>query len=214
MITATSEEFWSGMIVISLEARISQAGRHSASLGCGFALRFAVKGRGRAIVLIGFMGSGKSSAGRILARKTGWARFDTDEIVAARFGRPIAEIFEEFGEEKFRDAESETLEGLSADGTSVVVTGGGIILRPGNVEFLRRLGTVAYLEADEETLFRRISRRGTRPLLQTENPRATLAELLHIRLPLYRQAADFHIDTSRLTHEEVAEAVIKNMESL
>lgn len=170
--------------------------------------------RGHAIVLVGFMGSGKSSAGRILSRTTGWPRFDTDEIISTRFGRPIAEIFAEVGEEKFRDAETDALKGLKAGGPAVVVTGGGIILRPGNIALLRRLGMVAHLEADEETLFRRVSRRTTRPLLQTENPRATLAELLQRRLPLYREAADFHVDTTRLTHEEVAEAVIKNMESL
>lgn len=87
------------------------------------------------------------------------------------------------------------------------------MLRPENVELLRRLGMLVHLEADEETLFRRVSRRATRPLLQTENPRATLTELLRVRLPLYRQAADFHVDTSRLTHDEVAEALIKKMES-
>ena len=140
--------------------------------------------RGRAIVLIGFMGSGKSSAGRILARKTGWPRFDTDEIIATRFGRSIAESFAEFGEEKFRDAETEVLKGIAADAAAVIVTGGGIVLRPDNVELLRRLGTVAHLEANEETLFRRVSRRTTRPLLQSENPRTTLAELLRIRLPI------------------------------
>jgi shikimate kinase len=171
-------------------------------------------GRGRAIVLIGFMGSGKSSVGRILERKTGWPRFDTDEMISARFGRPIAEIFADAGEEAFRNAEAEVLRQLSAIDPAVIVTGGGIVLRPGNVELLRRAGTLVHLEADEETLFRRVSRRATRPLLQTENPRATLSELLRVRLPLYRQAADFHVDTSRLTHEEVAEAVLKNMEGL
>jgi shikimate kinase len=165
-------------------------------------------------VLIGFMGSGKSSAGRILARKTGWPRFDTDEIVSAHFGRPVAEIFAEEGEETFRDAETGALNGLTADRPAVIVTGGGIVLRPGNVELLRRLGSVVHLEADEETLFRRVSRRATRPLLQSENPRMTLAELLRVRLPLYRQAADLHVDTSRLTHEEVAEAIMKSMEGL
>ena len=177
------------------------------------ALLFPMTGRSRSIVLIGFMGSGKSSAGRILAQKTGWPRFDTDEIVSARFGRTIAEIFAEFGEEKFRDAETEAVKGLSAVAPGVIVTGGGIVLRPENVELLRRVGMLVHLEADEETLFRRVSRRATRPLLQTENPRATLTELLRVRLPLYRQAADFHVDTSRLTHDEVAEAVIKKMES-
>ena len=171
-------------------------------------------GRGRAIVLIGFMGSGKSSVGRILERKTAWPRFDTDEMVSARFGRPIAEIFADSGEEAFRNAEAEALGQLSGLAPAVIVTGGGIVLRPGNVELLRRAGKLFHLEADEETLFRRVSRRATRPLLQTENPRATLAELLRVRLPLYRQAADFQVDTSCLTHEEVAEAVLKNMEGL
>jgi shikimate kinase len=171
-----------------------------------------MNGRGRAIVLIGFMGSGKSSAGRILERKTGWPRFDTDEMVSMRFGRPIAEIFSEFGEEEFRNAETEAVKQLSAATPAIIVTGGGIVLRAGNVELLRRVGTLVHLEADEETLFRRVSRRTTRPLLQTENPRSTLGELLRIRLPLYRQAADVQVDTSRLTHEEVAEAVMKTME--
>jgi shikimate kinase len=171
-------------------------------------------GRGRAIVLIGFMGSGKSSTGRALARKTGWPRFDTDESVSKRFGRDIAEIFSEFGEEKFRDAETEALRELSGVAPSIIVTGGGIVLRPENVELLRRLGTLVHLEADEETLFQRVSRRTTRPLLQTEDPRGTLAKLLREREPIYREAADFKVDTSRLTHEEVAEAVLRSMESL
>jgi shikimate kinase len=171
-------------------------------------------GRGRAIVLIGFMGSGKSSAGRLLAQKTGWPRFDTDEIVSARFGRPIPEIFAEFGEEQFREAETEAVKGLSADAPSVIVTGGGIVLRPENVELLRRLGRLVHLEADENTLFQRVSRRASRPLLQTENPRATLTELLCVRLPLYRAAADFQADTSRLSHDEVAEAILARMETL
>ena len=173
-----------------------------------------MRGRGRAIVLIGFMGSGKSSVGRILERRTGWPRFDTDELVSARFGRSIAEIFAEFGEDKFRSAESEVVEQLSTESAAVVVTGGGIVLRAGNVDLLRRVGTLVHLEADEETLFRRVSRRATRPLLQTENPRGTLAELLRKRLPLYRQAADFQVDTSKLTHDEVADAVMKKMEAL
>ncbi len=173
-----------------------------------------MEGRGRAIVLIGFMGSGKSSAGRILERKTGWKRFDTDEMITARFGRPIPEIFAEFGEDKFREAESEAVDQLAEAAPAVIVTGGGIVLRASNVESLRRLGRLVHLEADEETLFRRVSRRTTRPLLQTENPRATLAELLRVRLPLYRQAADVQVDTSRLTHEEVAEAILTKVEGL
>jgi shikimate kinase len=171
-------------------------------------------GRGESIVLIGFMGAGKSSAGRALARRTGLPRFDTDEIVSARFGLAVTEIFAQFGEEQFRDAETEALRQLSSGTAAIIVTGGGIVLRPENVKILRELGSVISLEADEETLFRRIARRSTRPLLQTENPRATLVELLRKREPLYRQAADIRLDTSRLTHDEVAEAILKSMEKL
>ena len=170
--------------------------------------------RGRSIVLIGFMGAGKSSTGKALARKTGLPHFDTDEIVSARFGLSVTEVFVRFGEEEFRVAETEALEQFSETEPAIIVTGGGIVLRPENVKILRGLGRVVSLEADEDTLFRRISRRATRPLMQTENPRATLAELLRVRNPLYRAAADVRLDTSRLTHDEVADAIMKSMEKL
>lgn len=171
-----------------------------------------MKKRGDAIVLIGFMGAGKSSVGRTLARITGLARYDTDEMIANRFGLSISEIFETHGEEKFREAETEALRQLAGKGQSIIVTGGGIVLRPQNVERLRELGTIFYLSADEETLFARISRRTTRPLLQTADPRATLRELLAARLSFYRSAADLEVDTSRLTHEEVARKILENLE--
>ena len=170
--------------------------------------------RGQSIVLIGFMGAGKSSTGKALARKTGLPRLDTDEIVSGEFGLEVMEIFTRFGEERFRDAETEALMRLSQIEPAIIVTGGGIVLRPGNVEMLRALGKVVSLEADEETLFRRISRRPSRPLLQTENPRATLAELFRKREPLYREAADVRLDTSDLTHDEVADAILKSIEKL
>ena len=169
--------------------------------------------RGDAIVLIGFMGAGKSSVGRALARITGLPRFDTDEIVAARFGLTIAEIFEKHGEEKFREAEMETLRTLRGKGAAIIVTGGGMVLRPENREALRELGSVIYLSADEVTLFARISRRSTRPLLRTENPRRTISELLGPRLPLYREVADTEIDTSSLTHDEVAKRILESIKS-
>ena len=169
--------------------------------------------RGDAIVLVGFMGAGKSSVGRTLARMTGLPRFDTDELIAARFGLTIAQIFEQHGEEKFREAETETLRGLSGKGAAIVVTGGGIVLRPENRQLLRELGTVVHLSANEETLFARISRRATRPLLQTEDPRRTVQELLGKRLPLYREVADTEVDTSLLTHEEVASRILERLES-
>jgi len=171
-----------------------------------------MKQRGNAIVLIGFMGAGKSSVGRTLARMTGLPRFDTDEMVAARFALTIPEIFEKHGQEKFRDAETEALTKLRNQGQAIIVTGGGIVLREENVTLLRELGTTIYLAADEETLFARISRRPTHPLLRTANPRATLRELLEARLPLYTRAADVEVDTSLLRHQEVAARVLKSFE--
>ncbi len=171
-------------------------------------------GRGKSIVLIGFMGAGKSSTGKALARITGLPHFDTDEIVSKRFGLSVTEIFAQLGEEEFRDAETEALRLLSEATPAIIVTGGGIVLRPENVKMLRELGKVVSLEADEETLFRRISRRATRPLLQTENPRATLAELLRVRAPLYHAAAEVRVDTSRLTHDEVADAILRSIDQL
>jgi shikimate kinase len=168
--------------------------------------------RGHGIVLIGFMGAGKSSVGRILARMTGLARFDTDELVTVRFGRTISQIFAEPGEGAFREAETEALRSLPDKGQAIIVTGGGIVLRRENLALLRKLGTIVYLSADEKTLFARISRRSTRPLLQTPDPRATMIELLAARLPLYREAAAVEVDTSRLTHDEVAGKVLQDVE--
>jgi shikimate kinase len=101
---------------------------------------------------------------------------------------------------------------LSGKGRAIIVTGGGIVTRPENVELLRQLGTVVLLAADEQTLFGRISRRTSRPLLRTENPRGTVTALLEKRLPLYRDAADVEVDTSARTHEEVAKLILEKIE--
>ena len=166
---------------------------------------------GQAIVLIGFMGAGKSSVGRRLEKSTGFPRFDTDEMIAAKFGLSVPRIFEVHGEDIFREAESEALHHLDPHEPSIIVTGGGIVLRTTNRELLRQLGTVVYLQADDETLFERISRRASRPLLRTEDPYATMKELLGRRLPLYEEIADLRIDTSRLNHDEVCDLILQNI---
>lgn len=168
----------------------------------------------KSIVLVGMMGAGKSSVGRALERRTGLTRLDTDEMVAARFGMPISEIFEKHGEEKFRDAETQTLRNLAPDRAAIIVTGGGIILRSENVDLLKRLGAIVWLNGDETTLFERASRRNTRPLLQKDDPRAIFSELLRKRAPIYKTAADFEINTSNLTHDQVAETILIKMEEL
>ena len=158
------------------------------------------------------MGAGKSSVGRCLQRRTGLARFDTDEMLAAQFGMSIAQVFEKHGEEKFRDAETEMLRKLAPDRPAIIVTGGGIVLRTENVDLLKQLGTVLWLRASETTLFERASRRNDRPLLQNEDPRAIFSELFRKREPLYEAAADLRIDTSVKTHDEVAEVILSKLE--
>jgi shikimate kinase len=162
----------------------------------------------RSIVLIGMMGAGKSAVGRCLQQRFGFSRFDTDQMVTSKFAMPIPEIFSKHGEDKFRDAETETLQALAASGPAVIVTGGGIVLREQNLDLLRRLGAVVWLQADEATLFKRASRTGNRPLLQHKNPRDAFAQMLQARLPLYAKVADIRVDTSMLSGEEVALAIL------
>ncbi len=168
----------------------------------------------KSIVLIGMMGAGKSSVGRCLQQRTGLARLDTDEMVAAQFGIPIAQIFEKHGEEGFRIAETEVLRKLAPVRPAVVVTGGGIVVRAENVDLLKQLGTIVWVTADEATLFERASRRNDRPLLQQENPRAVFLDLLREREPLYRTAADLRVDTSKMTHDGVVEAILSKLEEV
>src|SRR5713226_9397 len=152
-------------------------------------MRYSGVNAPKSIVLVGMMGAGKSSVGRCLQRRTGLARFDTDEILATEFGMSITQIFEKHGEEKFRDAETEVLRKLVPDRPAIIVTGGGIVLRPQNVDLLKQLGTVIWLSADEATLFERAARRDHRPLLQKENPRAVFTKLFRERETLYTAAA-------------------------
>jgi shikimate kinase len=157
------------------------------------------------------MGTGKSLVGKILEQQTGFRRFDTDEIISSKLKMPIEKIFSAHGEEHFRDLETKTLRSLSEGEPAIIVTGGGIVLRGENVDLLKRLGTVVWLDADEATLRTRIHRLRDRPLLQTANPEATISELLEARKPLYKNAADLRVDTSQKNREEIAVLILKTV---
>lgn len=146
---------------------------------------------GKSIVLIGMMGAGKSSVGRCLQQRTGLERLDTDELVEARAGMSIPNIFSRRGEAQFRDMETEVLTELAPGRPAIIVTGGGVVLREANREVLKQIGLVVWLEADEVTLLQRASRRGDRPLLQTEDPRAIVSELLRTRTPALHESRRF-----------------------
>ena len=172
---------------------------------------WTVKQLNRSIVLIGMMGAGKSSVGACLRRQTGLGLLDTDEIVASNFGMSIPEIFAKHGEKKFRDAETEALRRVRTEEQTIIITGGGIVLRKENVEILRSQAVIVWLDGDEETLFARASRKQNRPLLQTKNPRKTFSQILGARRPLYANIADIRVDTSVLTDEEVAVAILAKL---
>jgi shikimate kinase len=157
------------------------------------------------------MGMGKSVVGKALEQKTGLPRFDTDEIISSKSKMPIKEIFSTHGEQHFRNLETETLRSMSLEEPAIIVTGGGIVLRAENVDLLRQLGTVVWLDADEATLRTRIRSLSDRPLLQATNPRAALSELLAAREPLYRRAADLRVDVSKKNPQEIAELILENI---
>ena len=171
----------------------------------------SVTGIGKSIVLIGMMGAGKSSVGACLCRRTGLSLLDTDEIVASKFGMSIPEVFANYGENKFREAETEALLRMRSQEQTIVVTGGGIVLRKKNVEILKRQGVIVWLDGNEETLFARASGKRDRPLLETKKPRKAFSRMVGARRPLYANAADIRVDTSVLTDEEVAVAILAKL---
>ncbi|MEO6846096.1 MAG: shikimate kinase, partial [Chthoniobacterales bacterium] len=137
------------------------------------------------IILIGFMGSGKSSIGRRLANLTG-ARFsDTDDLVVEKAELPITEIFAQHGEAHFRELETEVLQELKGTTGLVLATGGGVAMREENQGLLKEIGKIVWLDADPDILFKRVSRNSRRPLLLTENPRQTFDALLAARHSVY-----------------------------
>jgi len=161
----------------------------------------------RNLVLVGFMGSGKSSVGRIVSSLTGFALVDTDTLVAQKAGKSIPDIFRSEGEEHFRQLEAEVLRGLVGRIGLVVATGGGVIVSEENRQLLPQIGPVVWLDAGTEQLYQRI-KHSKRPLLQTEDPRRTVEELYRAREPLYSEVATVRIDSGKLTHRQTADALL------
>jgi len=166
------------------------------------------------IVLIGFMGSGKSTVGRQLARQIGYQFVDTDQEVERLTGMTIKDIFAQYGESFFRQLEAKTIEAMLTRQNIVLATGGGVVLDKKNVKNLRLIGKLFYLFATPERLAARIEHdSGIRPLLATENRMMTIAKMLKER-EIYYQCADYVIDTSDLSVAEVVAQIINLMGDL
>jgi shikimate kinase len=166
------------------------------------------------LVLVGMMGSGKSTVGRLVAGRLGWGYLDLDEEVARTSGRSIPALFAEEGEAAFRRAEAQCLAAALAEGPSgpsVVAAGGGLVEEAANRSLLRGRATVVWLRAEPSTLEARVGDGGGRPLLSgaegTGGRRKTLGDLAARRAALYDEVADVTIDVDGLSADEVAARV-------
>ncbi len=148
------------------------------------------------VFLVGPMGAGKTTIGRLLAQELHLPFKDSDREIEDRTGADIPWIFDVEGEAGFRDRETSALDALSQEPSLVLATGGGIIMRPENRAMLAARGTVIYLATSVEQQVIRTSKDRKRPLLQNENPAAVLERLMRIRAPLYNEVADHVVETN------------------
>jgi shikimate kinase len=174
--------------------------------------RGRARGGARGLALVGYRGTGKSTVGRLLARRLGRPFIDADVALEARFGRTIGSIFDELGEPVFRDWEEAMLAELTEDQDRLIATGGGAVLRESNRRRLRDFGTVVWLSASPRVIADRLgadpSAVAGRPALTPAGTLGEVAAVLAAREPLYREIADLEISTEGRTPEEVAEAVL------
>ena len=159
------------------------------------------------IILIGPMGSGKTSTGRMLAKELGYAFADTDEEVTKRTGVSIAYIFDVEGEEGFRKRECLALRECLNDNNTILSTGGGIVLSKENRDLLQDRGTVVYLQTSIRFQVTRTVSNNNRPLLQNKDPEETLEKLMLTRAPLYEEIADITIMTDNKSLQEMSKEI-------
>ena len=160
------------------------------------------------VVLIGYMGSGKSTVGMELANHLSYEFLDTDEFFEEATGTKISDFFARFGEKEFRNKETLILEGLNGVNGKVISTGGGVVERSENLEHLRELGRIIYLDASPDILWGRVGKDKSRPLaLDLTKFNANFRR----RLPIYKEWADVVIETRGKSPEELAKLIVKEI---
>ncbi|MEW6692729.1 MAG: shikimate kinase AroK [Pseudomonadota bacterium] len=165
----------------------------------------------QSIFLVGPMGAGKSTSGRLLARTLGLTFIDSDKVIEERTGASIPLIFELEGEAGFRARERAVIDDLTREAGIVLATGGGAILAPENREVLRARGKVVYLHASVDHQMERTAHDRNRPLLQTPDRRGKLEELMKVREPLYRETAHLVVETDGLAPKTVVQRIIRGL---
>jgi 3-dehydroquinate synthase len=166
------------------------------------------------IFLVGLMGAGKTTIGRLLARRLGMHFVDSDHEIEARTGASVPWIFEIEGEPSFRRREADMIRELTAGSGLVLATGGGAVLNPDSRRLLSERGTVIYLRASVNSILARTSHDKNRPLLQTADPRKKLEDLTAQREPLYREIADLVIDTGRPNVQSMVQTILDQLAAL
>lgn len=160
------------------------------------------------VILIGFMGCGKSTVGKKLADALSYEFRDTDAMIEEDYGKTISKMFEEDGEAYFRDAETELLKKLSVEADGMVLaTGGGMPMREENATLLKKVGTVVFLETTIETILSRLQKDTGRPLADGEDREARLRPLFAKRLPVYRAVAEYIVNTEEKSVDVIVEEI-------
>ena len=165
-------------------------------------------------MLIGYRGTGKSTVSKILSERLGMEVVSTDELIIERAGKRIPEIVESSGWDYFRDLESEVVREVASRKNLIIDAGGGVIIRPQNVEHLRRTGTIFWLTAAVSVIAERIQGDTERPSLTGKKSfTQEISEVLQEREPLYRAAARHIVNTDRRSPQEIAEHIIKKLKA-
>ena len=164
------------------------------------------------LILTGFMGTGKTEVSRELARLLTMKLIDIDTEIEKSAKMSINQIFEQFGEQKFREMETEMIEKVSCEKNVIISTGGGAVLKQENMDALKKTGRVICLMATPETILQRTSGTSERPLLQVEKPLEKINELFNLRKPFYEKA-DMMIDTENKTPLQIAEEIIEKVKN-
>lgn len=165
------------------------------------------------IILIGPMGAGKTTVGKLLAQQLHFDFFDSDKEIETSAGANIGWIFDKEGEAGFRERETKTIATLTEKNNTILATGGGVVVTPQNHTYLKR-GIVIYLRASVDTQYQRTYRDKSRPLLQTENPKQRLTELFAIRDPIYQQLADITIPTGYMSPKKMVQTILQELNAL
>lgn len=163
----------------------------------------------RNIYLIGFMGVGKSTIGRLLSKEMKGQLIEMDETIEKEQGMTINEIFARYGETHFRDLESKLVERIAGEEGKIVSCGGGAVLRPLNVENMKKSGIIVFLSATPETIYKRVRHSTNRPLLNGNMNVEYIAGMMEKRRSLYESAADVTISTDKKTTVEIVKEILQ-----